>query len=115
VLQERRKTLHERIAVAIETLYKEQLDDYLPDLARHYSSSGNVAKAVSYLHLAGRQAANRSAHAEAFDYYQRGLEFLNNGGDARERARGELPLQMGFAASLRATRGSSRRRSSAST
>ncbi len=107
VLQERRKTLHERIAAAIETLYKDkdQLDDYLPDLARHYSHSGNVAKAVSYLHLAGRQAANRSAHAEALEYYQRGLEFLNNGGDARERARGELPLQMGFAVSLRATKG----------
>src|SRR5215510_6829208 len=43
VLQERRKTLHERTAQAIEALYGERLEDHYSDLAYHYSRSGNTA------------------------------------------------------------------------
>jgi predicted ATPase len=65
VLIERRKTLHERAAQAIETLFAESLEAHYGELAHHYRLSGNTEKAVEYLHLAGEQAGERSANAEA--------------------------------------------------
>src|SRR5258708_25907388 len=64
LLVERRKPLHERAGLALESLFADQLDDHLDELARHYSRSDNVAKAVEYLGRAGRQALQRSAHAD---------------------------------------------------
>jgi hypothetical protein len=63
---ERRKLLHERAGEVIENLFSERLDDHMNELARHYSRSLITAKAVKYLHLAGQQAARRSAYTEAF-------------------------------------------------
>ena len=49
--------LHERAGEGIEALFGGQLEDRLDELARHYSHSSNISKAVKYLHLAGQQAA----------------------------------------------------------
>jgi class 3 adenylate cyclase/ribosomal protein L40E/tetratricopeptide (TPR) repeat protein len=105
VLVERRKLLHQRAGEGIEVLFAEQLDDHLNELARHYSHSPNIGKAVKYLHLAGQQAAQRSAYAEAVGHFTNGLELLNRLPDDRERARRELELQLSLAESLRWTNG----------
>ena len=68
VLQERRKVLHEQTAQAIEALYQATLDDHYSELAHHYSRSGNTEKAVEYLGLAGQQAVQHSANAEAITH-----------------------------------------------
>ena len=65
LLIERRKLLHERAGQALESMFAEQLDDHLSQLAHHYSHSDNVDKAVEYLGRAGQQALQRSAHADA--------------------------------------------------
>ena len=65
LLIERRKLLHERAGQALESMFAEQLDDHLDELAHHYSRSDNVAKAVEYLGRAGQQALQRSAYADA--------------------------------------------------
>ncbi len=57
ILIERRELLHQRAADGIEVLFARQLEDHLDQLARHYARSPNIAKAVKYFHLAGRQAA----------------------------------------------------------
>src|SRR5439155_820926 len=62
LLQERRKSLHERTAQAIEMLFHSKLDDHYSELAHHYSRSGNTEKAIKYLQRAGQQAAQRSAN-----------------------------------------------------
>jgi hypothetical protein len=49
----------------VESVFAEQLDDHLGELARHYSRSDNVIKAVEYLGRSGQQALQRSAHADA--------------------------------------------------
>jgi predicted ATPase len=59
VLLERRKLMHERTGVAMEALYADRIDDHVEQLAHHYRSSNNVAKAVEYLVLAGEQAVRR--------------------------------------------------------
>jgi predicted ATPase len=68
LLIERRKLLHERVAVATESLYAERLDDHLSQLAHHYSCSANTRRAVHFLGRAGRQAAARSAYSEALAF-----------------------------------------------
>jgi class 3 adenylate cyclase/tetratricopeptide (TPR) repeat protein len=105
MLVERRKLLHERAGEVIEVLFAEQLDEHLNELARHYSHSPNIAKAVKYLHQAGQQAAQRSAYGEAVGYLTSGLELLKNLPDDRDRARRELKIQVSLAESLRWTKG----------
>ncbi len=90
VLLERRKALHERTAQAIVQLYQENLDEHYSDLAHHYSRSGNTQKAVEYLGLAGQQAVQRSANAEAMTHLTTALELLTTLPDTPERTQQEL-------------------------
>jgi predicted ATPase len=105
VLQERRKALHECTAQAIEALFHSKLDDHYSELAHHYTRSGNTEKAVEYLHLAGQQAVQRSAYAEAINYLTTALELLKTLPDTPERAQQELTLQIALGVPLRATKG----------
>jgi len=105
VLQERRKALHERSAQAMETLYRATLDEHYSELAHHYTRSGITEKAVEYLHLAGQQAAQRSANVEAVHHLTTALELLNTWPDTRARAHQELTLHLTLGAPLQATRG----------
>jgi predicted ATPase len=56
ILIERRKQLHGRAGQVLESRFANQLDDHLVELARHYSHSDNVTKAIEYLGRAGQQA-----------------------------------------------------------
>ncbi len=103
VLAERRKLLHQRAAEGIEALFAGNLEDHLDELARHYARSPNTAKAVKYLYLAGQQAAQRLAPAEAVGHLTQGLELLKSLPDDSERARRELDLQLSLVGSLRWT------------
>ncbi|MBI3796153.1 MAG: AAA family ATPase [Deltaproteobacteria bacterium] len=105
VLQERRKALHEQTAQAIEALYRSSLDDHYSELAHHYSRSGNTPKAVEYLHLAGQQAAQRSATAEAIHHLTAALELLKTLPAAPERTQRELMLQITLGGVLQDTKG----------
>jgi predicted ATPase len=42
LLSGRRKDLHERAGAALESLYATHLEDYLEELAHHYSRSNNT-------------------------------------------------------------------------
>src|ERR1700724_2193248 len=68
LLMERRKTIHERTATALEEMFASTLDDHLADLAHHYSRSANTSKAVEYLRRAAEQAALRSGYIDAIGY-----------------------------------------------
>ena len=105
VLQEQRKSPHEQTARAIETLYTANLDDHYSELAHHYTRSGNAEKAIEYLHLAGQQAVQRSAHEEAIQYLTEGLTLLSNLKDTNGRAQQELILKMTLSVPLMSTRG----------
>jgi class 3 adenylate cyclase/predicted ATPase len=105
LLQERRKGLHERAAKAIEAIFRQRLDDHYSELASHYSRSGNTQKAVDYLQLAGQQATQRSANAEAITHLSAALGLLKTLPDTPERLQQELTLQIALGAPLRATKG----------
>ena len=105
VLIERRKLLHEQIGGAIESLYRERLDDHLAELAHHYVHSTNTRKAVEYLHLSGRQAGKRSVFSEAISRLEAALELLRKLPDDDERSRKELALNVDLGISVFAARG----------
>ena len=105
VLLERRKVLHEHTARALETLRLERLEEYYPELAHHYSRSGNAEKAIEYLHKAGQQATQRSANVEAITYFTTALELLPTLPVSQERTRRELTLQLALGVPLQATKG----------
>jgi len=105
VLLERRRVLHEQTARAMEELYGERVEEHYHDLAHHYGRSGNVEKAVEYLHLAGQQAGQRSANAEAISHLSTALELLKALPDTPERSQKELRLQITLGVPLMATKG----------
>ena len=76
LLIKRRKQLHERAGQAIESIFADQLDDHLGQLAHHFSRSDSINKAVEYLGRAGQQAMERSAHADAVNRKFEWLTFL---------------------------------------
>jgi predicted ATPase/class 3 adenylate cyclase len=73
LLLQQRKQLHEAVALAIEELYPERLDENAPILAHHYARSPQAAKAVHYALLAGDRAARFYANVEAAKYYDDAL------------------------------------------
>src|SRR5262249_37631564 len=77
-----------------ETLYRATLDEHYSELAHHYSRSGNTPKAVEYLHLAGQQAVQRSADAEAISHLTTALELLTTLPETPARVQQELALQL---------------------
>jgi len=105
LLIERRKALHERAARAIETLFHNQLEDHYSELAHHYSHSANTGKAAAYLQLAGQQAVQRSAYAEAITQLTAALELLKTLPDTPARTQDELTLQITLGTALMATKG----------
>jgi class 3 adenylate cyclase/tetratricopeptide (TPR) repeat protein len=105
MLSHQRTALHERSAQAIEAMYPTRLRDYCNDLAHHYSESGNAAKALEYLQMAGEQALQRSASLEAIRYFEAALAALERLPDAPEYTRHELALRLSLGPPLMATRG----------
>jgi predicted ATPase len=105
VLQEQRKLLHERTGQALEALYTTTLHEHYSDLAHHYQRSANTEKAITYLQLAGQQAAQRSANTETINYLTAALDLLLARPETPERAVQELPLQIALGNALMATKG----------
>jgi len=104
LLLERRRTLHERTGQALEMLFGERLDERYPELAYHYSHSGNTAKAIVYLERAGQQALQRSAYADAIQQLTTALELLKAQPESAERAQQELAVQTALGLAYIATK-----------
>jgi class 3 adenylate cyclase/predicted ATPase len=105
VLTERRKTLHEQTAQAIEQLFHDRLEEHYSELAHHYSRSSNTEKAIEYLHLAGQQAAQRSAFADAVQHLTFALGLLETMSDSQHRRQQELAIRIALGTPLVLTKG----------
>lgn len=105
LLIERRKLLHERAGDALESIFTEQLEDHLSELAHHYSRSDNAAKAVEYLERAGQQALQRSAYADALTNLSAATNLLQKLPDRPERIQREVLLQLAVGTASMAVEG----------
>src|SRR5262249_2599927 len=85
LLQERRRALHARAAVAIESLHPERLAGHVERLAHHAVRGESWGKAVAYLRQAGGKAVERSAYREALAGFEQALDVLQHLPDSRER------------------------------
>jgi tetratricopeptide (TPR) repeat protein len=73
LLRARRADLHRRVAVAIEELFPDHLEQNAAMLALHYEQAGDDDKAFSYALMAGDLARRAYAHQEALMFYDRAL------------------------------------------
>ncbi len=101
----RLQRLHLKVAETIERLYPDTLEDHYAELAYHYAQTANTSKAVTYLHLAGLQAAGRSAHAEAVSLFNASLQLLRTLPETAERDKQELATQTALGTILIGTKG----------
>ncbi len=92
-----RQQLHLEVAVAVERVYADALEEHLAELAHYHRLGGDVAKAVEYLWKSGVQAAQRSAYKEGIASLTKAIELLADQTDNDNRARTELRLQRGLA------------------
>jgi class 3 adenylate cyclase/tetratricopeptide (TPR) repeat protein len=93
LLAEPRRTLHARIAEAIERLYPTRLADHVERLAHHAFEGEAWAKAHGYLHQAGTKAFTRCAHQEAAVCFERALTALGRLPESRERTERTVDLR----------------------
>lgn len=105
MLRSSRQSLHKRIAQVLERGFAETTAQQPELLARHYAEAGLPAEAVSYWLAAARQAARRSANAEALAHLERGFATLAELPDTPENRRTELELLSVQVVVLRVSKG----------
>jgi len=101
----RRALIHQRIAERGIAIYGDRKNEIAAELAMHFEQSRDWPRALEYLLQAAENAAKRSAHHEAVDLANRGLEALKFILETAEYAKKEMKLRMILSASLMATRG----------
>jgi tetratricopeptide (TPR) repeat protein len=81
LLMQRRKELHRLIALAIEELYTDRLNEQYEILAYHFSQGEEWRKALEYLLKAGEKAAKAFATREAIALYDQAEEAASQLGE----------------------------------
>ena len=92
LLIKKRKETHENVGQAIETIYKDRLEEFYEMLAYHYSLSENFQKAYHYLKLSGDKAARNYANREAIWFYQEALKMLDAQPESEKTRREKLDV-----------------------
>jgi eukaryotic-like serine/threonine-protein kinase len=96
----RRLELHLSVGRLIETVYRDDLDPHLSEIANHLflaAPVGDVGEAVDYLVRAGDRASGALGYEDAAIYYRRALDLLATAGDDQGERRGDLMLRLGDA------------------
>jgi class 3 adenylate cyclase/predicted ATPase len=105
LLREPRRTLHARIAEAIESQFAEIAERQPELLAHHCIEAGLIEKGVSYWLRAGRNAAARYANVEAIAHLRRGIEAVDRLPADPMKDRVDLDLQLALGPCVIATQG----------
>jgi class 3 adenylate cyclase/tetratricopeptide (TPR) repeat protein len=87
LLLKTRKEVHERSGEVIEALYQDRLDEFYEILAHHYSKSKNPEKAFQYLMLSGNKAMLSHFNWEAFQFYKRAIDLLDEVQEGDEKVK----------------------------
>ena len=105
VLTERRRAVHQKIVELGETLYADRIDEHVERLAHHALAGEQWSKAVDYLYRSASRAMQRSAHQNAIQYLEKGLEALEKLPDSAERMRRELDYRKALGVTMMAAKG----------
>lgn len=100
-----RQEIHQRIGERIELAFDADPGAVCTELAEHFSTSGDGARAARHLELAGVRALGRCAHREAVGFFERALRHTSEtpdpaGTELRLRRRQAVALSVvhGYAA-----------------
>ena len=105
LLIERRRVLHDQIGAAFESLYGDDLDDRLPELAHHFARSDNQGKALEYCLRVVQQCVSRGSLLDAVAHFETGLELIKKLPESDWRAEMELDLRIAVDLALATTKG----------
>jgi len=105
VLKREREALHRQIATVLRDRFPESQEREPELMAHHLTQSGAAHEAIRLCAAAGQRAASRAAHVEAVGHLETAVELLRLQPPSAERAAAELPLLLGLAVSLSASRG----------
>jgi class 3 adenylate cyclase/DNA-binding NarL/FixJ family response regulator len=100
LLMPRRCDLHRRVALALETLFADRLEEYYGQLAHHFLEAAEgveADKAIDYARRAGARAMTLAAYEEAVRFYQMALQALVRQAPEDEAQRCTLLLALGEA------------------
>jgi tetratricopeptide (TPR) repeat protein len=100
-----RSEIHQRIAQRGEQVFGDRKSEIAAELAMHYEQSRDWPRALEHLLQAAENAAARSAHHEAIDLANRGLDALKFHPKAAECSKQEMKLRNILIASMMATKG----------
>ena len=76
--RDKRKELHSRIAVALESKFPSMVETQPELLAYHLENAGLMASAIDYLRKAGQRAIEQSANNEAIKHLTHALQLLRS-------------------------------------
>jgi eukaryotic-like serine/threonine-protein kinase len=96
----RRLEFHRAVGCLVESLYGDDLDPHLSEIANHLSLAaplGDAGRAIEYLVRAGDRASAVLGYEDAAIHYRRALELLASAGGAAGERRGDLLLRLGDA------------------
>lgn len=105
LLRDRRRSLHARIAQAIEEMFPEIVESQPEVVARHRTEAGLRKQAAVYWQRAGELALRRSAGSEALKHFSNALRLLEAMPDSAERWQRELDIRLGLGTALISARG----------
>jgi DNA-binding SARP family transcriptional activator/predicted ATPase len=101
----RRRSLHQKIARALEELHEDDQASVSARLAAHYESAGIAEQAIRNYGVAASVAKQRFADAESAGLIQRALRLCRELPETARRDREELELLLRLGPSLVTTRG----------
>jgi predicted ATPase/class 3 adenylate cyclase len=84
MLGDPRRAIHAKIIETIEARHPDRQEEHVEQLGHHAFRAEAWAKAVGYLHQAGRRAASRSAHRAAVAAFDQALVALEHVPETRE-------------------------------
>ncbi|MBU1076385.1 MAG: SpoIIE family protein phosphatase [Spirochaetes bacterium] len=76
IVSKKRKDLHFKIAMAIEEMNRNNIDEVIFDLAHHYTQAGDRVKSLEYVIPSAEKAKSNYANDEAVMYYNTGIRLL---------------------------------------
>jgi predicted ATPase len=104
-LREPRRTLHARIAEALETQFVEVVENRPELVARHCTEAGQIEKSARFWGKAGLRSSERSALVEAIEQLERALDQIATLPATPALRRERIRLQVALIAPLIHTRG----------
>jgi predicted ATPase len=94
LLKSVRQQYHERIAGAMVERFSSEAQLHPEFVAAHYTEAGNARQAIRWWQLAGQQAVQRAAYAEAIAHYGRALAVVTALPASPQRDEAELALRV---------------------